>query len=258
MILLGLAGKARSGKDTIASYLVERYGFVSFSFSDSLYHEVQLAFGLEDQSLLREPSTKDETTVRMALAACSDAAFVEVAKPLVHAANPDTFRPIEALELSPRQILQWWGTQYRRAQDDYYWVKKAQEFLQAVAAAARYPEQRQQYFVNTSVRFENERNWIADLGGNVWHVYRDGIDAVNAHTSEDELPLVGVEREIYNNDTIERLHAGVELLLNTGARFVKVQPMQPDEPPPEGTLVVADGEQASEVETVIDGPTTER
>ena len=51
---------------------------------------------------------------------------------------------------------------------------------------------------------------------------------------------VGLEREIYNNDTIERLHAGVELLLSTGARFVKVQPMQPDEPPPEGTLVVAD------------------
>jgi dephospho-CoA kinase len=59
VLIIGLAGKAGTGKDTIADYLVRKYGFVKFAFSDALYQEVQDAFGLEDQDLLRNRDTKE-------------------------------------------------------------------------------------------------------------------------------------------------------------------------------------------------------
>ena len=71
MILIGLAGHAGSGKDSVADYLVSRYGFVKSSFSDALYREVAAAFGLPDESLLRDRATKEVPTELLAAKKCS-------------------------------------------------------------------------------------------------------------------------------------------------------------------------------------------
>ncbi len=67
MKLIGLSGPARVGKDTVADYLVENHGFLKFSFSDSIYREVQRSYGLFDQSVLRANETKDTATSLLAL-----------------------------------------------------------------------------------------------------------------------------------------------------------------------------------------------
>lgn len=251
MVNLGLAGHAGCGKDTVANYLAKRYGFIVYSFSDELYREVIAAFGLDralpivgfeddntpvrldSQAFLRDRATKDTPSMCLALANCNDADFIHAARPMVAAAYPDTFSPLDEYPLSPRQVLQWWGTEYRRAQDPDYWIKKADEWLFKVWQGAAYPEQQPQFFVNTSVRFPNERDWIHKFSsGNVWHIFRssrDGLvhDAAANHTSETPLPVLEGERELHNNDTLDRLYRGVDLLLNTAAKFVKVEPMAP-------------------------------
>lgn len=226
MIILGLAGKARSGKDTVADFLVKRYGFIKFAFSDALYQEVQDAYGLEDQSLLRNAETKEAPQHALRLRYCSDLGFIHLAHKILAGEYPDAFFPLDELSLSPRQILQWWGTEYRREQDPDYWVKKTAERLDAFRAAFRYPEQVPQFFVNPTCRFPNERAWIRGQGGNVWHVHREGVPGVAAHVSEGALPVQDGEREIWNNDTVARLCDGVDLLMRTGARFVRVEPME--------------------------------
>ena len=40
-MVLGLGHKARQGKDFLAKYLKERYGFEIMHFADALYHEVE-------------------------------------------------------------------------------------------------------------------------------------------------------------------------------------------------------------------------
>lgn len=224
MIVLGLAGAAGVGKDTVADYLVERYGFEKFAFSDALYREVVAAFGLESEDILRDRTMKEEPTELLALKNCRDEDYVKVGRGLISGENPDTFFDLDTISLSPRFVLQTWGTEYRRAIDPDYWVKKTEEWLNAVPRLFAYPEQVPQFYVNTTVRFPNERQWVHDTGGNVWHVMRRSAPAVNLHVSETPLEIWPGERELYNNDTLERLHYGIDLLMTTPARFVAVEP----------------------------------
>lgn len=219
MIVIGLAGQAGVGKNVIADYLREAYGFVQFAWSDALYAEVAAAFGVGDV-LLRLRETKEVPTIALAGENCSDLAFIDVlmAQGVKSGNTP----------LSPRQVLQWWGAEYRRAQDTGYWVNRAAESIAALRASVPYPEQVPQFFVESGTRFENERDWIHNNGGNVWHVYRDGhVAPGQGHSSAEPLPVLSYERQIWNNDTIERLQRGVDTLLRTSYSFVRVEPMLP-------------------------------
>lgn len=117
--VLALAGKKGSGKDTLADML--KPGFQRASFADPLYLEVQQAFGLDDQVLLRDRDTKELPTPRMALSKCQDLGFIEVC----HELGMDNTTP-----QSPRKILQIWGTEYRQVKNgSNYWSDKLIAFL---------------------------------------------------------------------------------------------------------------------------------
>lgn len=51
IVLIGIAGKQKSGKDTIANYLVENYGFVRKGFADFLKELTLLLFDVSKQDL---------------------------------------------------------------------------------------------------------------------------------------------------------------------------------------------------------------
>ncbi|MDP3972153.1 MAG: hypothetical protein Q8P61_04485 [Candidatus Nanopelagicales bacterium] len=226
MINLGLHGPAGSGKNTVADYLSERYGFIQYAFADGLRDEVQAAFGLEDQLLLRDRGTKEVPADELALVNCADEAFVEVAS--APGRIPETIRYLGAFNqpLSPRQITQWWGTEYRRARDEEYWVQRASDKLSRIFWSATFPEQRPQLFVCTDCRFPNEQAFFHRFAcGNIWHLHRDAATPVNAHASETPLPVLDGEREIWNNGDIGHLHQGVDLLLRTSAQFVRCEPL---------------------------------
>jgi hypothetical protein len=222
MILLGLAGAAGSGKDATAEYLRDRYGFVIFSFSDALYREVAAAFGLPDESLLRDRDTKEKETPHLAMCNCADEEFVDLVSGMFAPEDHTEFTPH-----SPRWVLQVWGTEYRRAQDPDYWIAQAEQWLVRVHEITRYPEHRPQLFVNTSVRFPNEHQWIKELEGNIWHLRRENLTPVASHESETPLPVLDGEREIFNNYTLDYLYKGVDQLLTSGAKFVRLEPPAP-------------------------------
>lgn len=241
-VIIGLAGQARCGKNTIANYLAARYGFVQFAFSDALYREVQEAYGLADQSLLRDDATKDGPQEELALR------NLVVPSGTVYQEHPFASLVFGIFQndannlglqigdiigyhpLPPRQVLQWWGTEYRRAQDPDYWIKRAQEFVDDMRYRPTYPEHAPQFFVETGTRFENEREWITDtMEGNVWHIHRD-IDAPGqGHVSAVPLPVLSSDRELWNNGTVEQLHYGIDLMLSQSIQQVRIEPMLPME-----------------------------
>ena len=205
MRLVGLAGYAGVGKDTVARILAEEHGFRPFSFSDTLYPEVSTAFGV-DIGWLQDRAVKDSPRPEMAFAASKEEKFADLAAHVVMGAKPgDTIslkRYVEEFRLprTPRLVLQLWGTEYRRAQDPAYWVKKAEEFVnRAWAPPLPFPS-----LVNTSVRFPNEVAFIRRCGGEVWNVVRH-IERPNDHIAEKGLEESMIDRTILNTGTLDEL-----------------------------------------------------
>jgi hypothetical protein len=80
-MLLGLSGKAGSGKDTVADYLVEKHGFVKMAFASVLKDGLKVLFNLTHEQLT-VPELKETIDERWGW--------------------------------TPRQLMQWFGTDILR------------------------------------------------------------------------------------------------------------------------------------------------
>lgn len=60
MQLIGLAGRAGCGKDTIANFLMETHGFVQIALADVLRDGLKAMLGITDEQLYRR-DLKEQT-----------------------------------------------------------------------------------------------------------------------------------------------------------------------------------------------------
>ena len=93
-VVIGFAGKARSGKDTAGAYLVENYQFLRYSFAQPLKDATKIMFHLTDKQI----ENKEKAA--------------------------------EPWGRSPRELYQKVGTDIARAIDPNVWVKGAEIFKQ--------------------------------------------------------------------------------------------------------------------------------
>ena len=134
MKILGLCGHAGSGKDHLASKLKLGgfYGFVErVALADELRLELEEELGLGHR----------------------------------HRNNPLWNKPYSE---SVRWILQHYGSEFRRAQDPEYWVRKTQNHILDIEQEGVID-----LVVMTDVRFANEAEMIRDLDGRIVEVWAD-------------------------------------------------------------------------------------
>jgi len=130
---------------------------------------------------------------------------------------------IVGLGASPRQLLQTLGTEWgRRMIRDDVWLRVAFWKWQQLAAGGV------SLIVVPDVRFANEARQIRSEGGQVWMVYRPGVEPVAAHESEAGLPLRLIDRLIVNDGTVDQLRERVV------ATFSREASSPPSSPPPAG------------------------
>lgn len=194
-IIIGLTGLAGAGKDTVADALVAHAGFRKLAFADELRLEVLHAFERADAALLANRATKESPTDRLALGWCTNLEFVHAVQAHLYGGA----MPLEALDepRSPRQIMQLWGTEYRRAQNADYWVIK---LLERMIDLSRQQHRR---LVVTDCRFANEAAAIRGAGGEIWQVFRPGLRPVeNGHASQSAGDGLKPERFVVNSGAI--------------------------------------------------------
>lgn len=184
-MIIGLTGKARSGKDTIADYLAKHHMLDVISFAQPVKAGVIAAFGLE-------PDKPDE----------------------------DREQVIPHIGKSKRELYQLFGTEFGRDMIDHdIWVKMAQHNLNKARNAPYYYTD-WQGAVFTDVRFDNEAEFIKRNGGIIIEVIRDNAPKVRAHVSEEGINEQFIDYVIFNNGTIDELHAEVDSILKMEASNV--------------------------------------
>lgn len=166
--IVGLTGYATSGKDLVGAILVELFGGRCVNFAAGLREAIEAAI----VSGVWPPG------VPLSAADLADLTVEEVW------AKPTTPRM--------RVLLQWWGTDYRRAENPDYWVNRVRRM---VADG--------QWYV-TDVRFPNEVEMIRAAGGEVWRIVRPGIERMG-HTSESIIDTITPDRTIVNDSDVDTL-----------------------------------------------------
>ena len=204
-MILGICGLIGSGKDTIADYLVNFHEFRRDSFAGSLKDAVAFVFGWDREML--EGRTKQSREWRERV-------------------DPWWSKRLDMPNLTPRWILQYWGTEVcRKGFNDDIWIASLENKLQNTTDNV----------VISDCRFVNEIAAIKNAGGKVVWVkrgplpmwYDTALLANRGNVIEKKLMLesgihasewswIGTDFDavIDNNQGIEDLYKSIESLVN--------------------------------------------
>lgn len=206
-LVIGLCGFADAGKDTVADLLRTHCGAYKLAFADALRVEICDAFQCEP-ALFTRRELKEQPMAELALLRCKDSAYIGAALRYLaeRAVGGIGIRVSISDEISkprtPRETMQLWGTQFRRAQDVSYWERKVRNRI-----AYQIRCQGQQLFVVTDVRFLNEAETVRNLGGQLWQVRRPARagQTEGGHSSATDGAEFNPERVLGNSHDIRHL-----------------------------------------------------
>lgn len=188
MKIIGLTGKAGSGKDTVGEVL-EGLG----------YYRCSLAAELKQAVLDLDPFVRMDGTRQVRLSEIVDAYGMDDAK--------RRFPEV-------RRLLQVFGTEVMRKRNENFWIETLQSKLSKSDV---------RHVVVTDVRFDNEAKWVletAPYGGKVIEVVRpshEDAGAQNGHASEAGVDPDLISTRIVNDGSLEDLQLMVSGLVTSGA-----------------------------------------
>lgn len=171
-MIIGLSGKSGAGKTTLATEIEREFGYTRVSFADGVKEEVKAflqASGLdvEDHNLWGTQEDRDM---------------------VIPGYNGKTYR----------ELLQWWGTDYRRRfYGEDYWTK---QLMSRISDGGKY--------IIDDMRFPNEAEAVRKTGGVVVRIHRPGLvyfPGVVLHVSETALDDYLFDRYVLNDGSLERL-----------------------------------------------------
>jgi hypothetical protein len=204
-MIIGICGFIGSGKDTVADYLVNFHEFRRESFASTLKDAVAAVFGW-DRTML-EGRTKEAREWREQV-------------------DPWWAARLDMPTLTPRWVLQYWGTEVcRKAFHDDIWIASLENKLR----------NSKDHVVISDCRFPNEIQSIKAAGGQIVWVqrgilpdwYQAAVDAnKGSNVAMNELKMkkihasetawVGTEFDtiIDNNGTIDDLYQQARLIVS--------------------------------------------
>jgi hypothetical protein len=193
-MIIGVCGLIGSGKGTVSDILVEEHGFKKISFADSLKDAVAAVFSW-DRELL-----EGDTDVSRMWRETKDTWWAD------RLGMPD---------LTPRLILQLWGTEVcRTGFHNDIWISSLERKLHSNTN-----------YVIPDTRFPNEVDLIKKIGGEIWCVKRGpdpkwfvqyqlgGSPPNHIHSSEWEWARSKFNKTLENDQTLNDLKVLVKSLV---------------------------------------------
>lgn len=186
-MLIGLLGKARSGKDTFAIMLAEelfeltRQRYVLMAFAHELKIKVQRDFDLSYDQLWGDEKEKQDLRYAKRLKGFSS--------------NPMDY-------WTPREVLQKYGEFYRSI-DYNFWVNHLFEIID---------DKEYKNVIITDVRYTNEADTVMGKGGSLIKIIRDMDNNIHGqtHISEVELDDCNTGLIVENDKTLKDLKSAAK------------------------------------------------
>jgi hypothetical protein len=166
-LIIGLAGKKGSGKDTVANHWVSEGGFISMSFARPMKASAAAALGCTVEQL---EAAKNDPNAKITFTA-----------PRIGRAVSGWGQPVVS-QITVREYLQLFGTEAHRDIPEFgvsVWTDMMVANIQAEVKRSGH-----KLFVIPDARFENEQRTIKAMGGYIIVVNRPGTDQEDAHASE--------------------------------------------------------------------------
>ena len=201
-MIIGVCGFIGSGKDTIADYLVNIHQFRRESFANTLKDAVAQVFGWDRDMLEGRTRQSREWRERV---------------------DPWWANRLNMPDLTPRWILQYWGTEVcRRAFHDDIWIAALENKLRnsqddIVISDCRFPNEIKSIKAAGGIVIRVARGaepeWYdaavsANRGpdGNVsWALSRAKLERLNVHASESSWVGTKFDAEVDNNSSMDHL-----------------------------------------------------
>ena len=179
--LIGLAGRAGTGKSTIARLLCEQHAFVEITLAEPIKRALAAMLDLPS-AYFHDPSTKD--------------------LPITWLRNTTAQRLMQTLRNG-------WGQQM--IADDLWLILAARRIARINAQAS---QMHISGIVISDLRYADEAAFVRAQGGTVWHIVRPA-PPVEAHSSEAGITAQPGDRTCDNTGDLDRLETTLDHLLHT-------------------------------------------
>lgn len=188
--LYGITGKRKHGKDTLANIIVEKDPeFKIIHFVDRLKEVCGQVFGLTDAQMLDQ--VQKETPFLTPVA-------IDDSIEQLRAATSLDIQLHGCIASSPRQLMQYVGTEYIRAASSTYFIDCVRTRLEQCGDKVIIP----------STRYPNEADFIRSQGGLIIKVVRPAMqqnDQEAGHASEKSIDEITPEIGVKNDEGEEGL-----------------------------------------------------
>ncbi len=200
-MLIGISGKMGSGKTELAKIAERDFGYLRTSFGDEVKKEVMEY--LYSVGVIYSPANFYGSQKDKMEELCIKTSDLPIDMKLYRTPHR---AGVYNTYITYRTLMQWWGTEYRRAQDPNYWVNS---FFNNLDFGRK--------TIIDDVRMENEAQMIRTVGGILIRVNWEGAANSNEHSSEtalDNYPFFHLTISKPSNFTLEKCHSEYSAVLS--------------------------------------------
>ena len=177
--VIAICGYKRSGKDTIADFLVANYNYTPLKIAEGLKSMIKTMFDFTDDQL---EATKEDIDERWGI--------------------------------TPRRAMQFFGTEIMQQEVQKllpdvgrsFWMRKITNTLANAA-----PDEK---FVISDMRFYHEYEALQEFYPYIIKVTNPSVTCIDTHCSETEFATIPHHIEVLNDGTLEALYEKITHIIN--------------------------------------------
>lgn len=188
-MIIALNGKKGSGKDTMANYMCEKFGFVNYGFADPIKDVGRILFDFTDEQL--------------------DGCFKEVEDKFWGIAPRDFFQKF-GTDIAQFEFPKYFPGLFRKHDSRAIWVRIFDFWY-----SKKLRENPNLKVVISDLRFKHEYEYLKKMDAYFIRIksHRNMGENFASHISETELDDIEFNNEVENNGTIEEFYEKIDGLL---------------------------------------------